>query len=128
MIDIAAPNWLRIAYAANIIILAPVCYSMFLGDAVGAVFEGKVPESDGLRLLVGSLWLAILISSMAGLLWPAFFAPIILVQIIYKLVWLATFTIPIGAANGVAAVPLGISTTFALIVFTYPILLWLSAR
>ncbi len=43
---------LRIAYAANILILLPVCWGMFLGSGVAGVFEGKVDESAGLRLLV----------------------------------------------------------------------------
>ena len=55
---------LRIAYAANLLILFPVCWSMFFGRGMTSVFEGKVAESDGLRLLVGSLWFTILTASV----------------------------------------------------------------
>lgn len=114
---------LRFAYAANIIILVPVVWSMFFSGGTAGVFEGKVSDSEGLRYLVGSLWLAILLGSAAGLAWPAVFAPLILVQIVYKLTWLATYVWPHRDDPGA---PVGISLTFLAIVLTYPILLWFS--
>lgn len=89
------PNWLIGPYLLNIVILVPICFSMFLGGGTATVFEGRVPESAGLRLLVGSLWFSILVASIAGLVLPAFFAPVILIQVIYKLVWLVVFVMPL---------------------------------
>jgi hypothetical protein len=120
------PQWLAPAYLANIAILAPVCHAMFFGGGVATVFEGKVAESAGLRLLVGSLWLAILLASIAGLRWQAFFAPLLVVQIIYKAVWLIAFILPLWL-NG-QSIPTGISAVFAVIVITYPLLLWMASR
>ena len=40
-----------------------------------------VNESAGLRLMVGSLWMAILAASTLGFLYPRFFAPVLLIQI-----------------------------------------------
>jgi hypothetical protein len=117
---------LRIAYAANIAILVPVCWGMFLGSGVASVFEGKVDESAGLRLLVGSLWFAILACSVAGLAMPRLFAPLLIVQIIYKSLWLFVFVAPLVAAGRSGAVPWGISASFIAIVATYPLLLWKS--
>ncbi len=117
---------LRIAYAANILILVPVCWAMFLGGGVASVFEGKVDESAGLRLLVGSLWFAILACSAAGLAMPKLFAPLLVVQIIYKSLWLLVFVAPLVAAGRGSDVPWGISASFILIVATYPLLLWKS--
>lgn len=117
---------LRIAYAANILILVPVCWAMFLGGGVVSVFEGKVDESAGLRLLVGSLWFAILACSAAGLAMPKLFAPLLVVQIIYKSLWLLVFVAPLVAAGRGSDVPWGISASFILIVATYPLLLWKS--
>lgn len=117
---------LRIAYAANILILVPVCWGMFLGSGVASVFEGKVDESTGLRLLVGSLWFAILACSIAGLAMPRLFAPLLVVQIIYKSMWLLAFVAPLVAAGRGGHVPWGISASFIAIVATYPVLLWRS--
>jgi hypothetical protein len=123
---INSPKWLLLAYAFNIFILVPVCYSMLMGGGVANVFEGKVIESEGLRLMVGSLWFGILVASIAGLLWPSFFAPVIIVQVIYKSLWLLIFVLPLAYSG--KAVPVGISSVFAFIVVTYPILFWLALR
>jgi len=114
---------LRWAYAANILILVPVCYGLIAGSGVAGVFEGKVAESAGLRLLVASLYVAILVASVAGLKWPAFFAPILIAQIIYKTLWLAMFVAPLVLAGRSGDVPWGISSSFIGIVLIYPILL-----
>jgi hypothetical protein len=112
---------LRVAFAANIFILVPVCWSMFF-SGVTNVFNGAVNESPGLRLLVGSLWLAILVASIAGMFQPKFFAPVILIQVFYKAMWLLTFVLPAIQSN--KTVPTGIGVVFLLIVMTYPILFW----
>ncbi|MEM1053029.1 MAG: hypothetical protein AAGI28_13150 [Pseudomonadota bacterium] len=128
MIEFANPGWLRPAFALNILILVPVCYSMFLGNGVASVFDGLVDESAGLRLMTGSLWFAILLASVAGLAWPAFFAPIMMAQVVYKALWLAVFVLPAFQHSGWSAVPIGISACFAFIVVTYPVLLFLATR
>jgi hypothetical protein len=117
-------NWLRFAYAANIIILVPIVATMASSNGVARVFEGRVDDSTGLRLLVGSLWFAILLGSVAGLRWPDFFAPLILVQIVYKSTWLALFVLPLVANGRSGDVPWGISVTFMAIVLIYPLLFW----
>lgn len=114
---------LRLAYAANILILIPVCYGLIVGNGVASVFEGKVAESAGLRLLVASLYVAILAASVAGLKWPAYFAPILMAQIVYKTLWLLMFVAPLVLAGRSADVPWGISGSFIAIVLVYPILL-----
>jgi hypothetical protein len=117
-------NFLRIAYVSNILILVPVCWSLFSGSGVKSVFGGAVNESVGLRLLVGSLWSAILVASMAGLAIPRFFAPVLLIQIFYKALWLGLFVAPLLIA-GNQKWPSGIAICFAAIVVTYPFLFWL---
>lgn len=113
---------LRLAYVANILILVPVCWAMFFGNAMASVFQGTVTDSLGLRLLVVSLWAAILSASVLGLFMPALFAPLLLVQIIYKAMWLALFVLPLVLAGKPA--PWGIASIFAAIVLTYPFVLW----
>lgn len=121
----AGAGILRFAYAANIVLLIPVCWGMFVGGGVGTVFEGKVAESAGLRLLVGSLWFAILASSVAGLWFPAWFAPVIVAQIIYKALWLLVFVAPLLIAGRSEQVPWGVTVSFIGIVLIYP---WLLLR
>jgi hypothetical protein len=121
-------NLLKIAYAANILILVPVVHAMFFGRGVSDVFAGRVDESLGLRLLVACLWSAILLGSIAGLCWPRFFAALLPVQIVYKSLWLALFIVPLAQRSGWDAVPKGISLTFLIIVLTYPFILWFGLR
>ena len=114
---------LRAAYAANILILIPVVWSLFFSGGTRGVFEGKVEDSKGLRFLVASLYLAILLGSAAGLVWPEVFAPLLLLQIVYKATWLSAYVWPHRHDPGI---PIGISASFALIVAIYPALLWFS--
>ncbi len=125
-ISIPNPNWLYAPYLANIVILVPVCWSLVMSGSAAGVFEGRVQESDGLRLLVASLYLAILISSVAGLFAPAFFAPLIIVQVIYKSLWLLLFMLPLMMKGD--PFPGGISMTFAMIVLTYPVFFSMAMR
>ena len=122
---IQTPAWLYPAYGANIFILVPVCYAILSGKAAN-IFGPKVATSDGLALLVCSLWLGILAASVAGLIWPTFFAPLLLIQIVYTALWLGLFILPLLRQG--ADYPTGISMTFVLIVLTYPVLFWLSTR
>ncbi|MEM1040249.1 MAG: hypothetical protein AAGI12_12370 [Pseudomonadota bacterium] len=90
------------------------------------MFENRVADSEGLRLLVASLWLSILVGSIAGLIWPAFFAPLLLVQIVYKSLWLILFVAPLWMRG--EPYPVGISVVFVGIVLTYPAILWTAMR
>jgi hypothetical protein len=126
VIGMLRPNWLIGPFILNILILVPVCYSMFFGGGVANVFEGKVDESAGLRLLVGSLWTTILAASVCGLFQPAFFAPVILIQVFYKALWLAAFIAPLWL--GGKPIPFGISAVFAFIVVSYPVAFLMATR
>lgn len=117
--------WLQIPYALNIAILAPVCLAMFTGRGQAAVFQGGVSASRGLELLVGSLWLSILLASVAGLLYPRLFVPLLAMQVVYKLTWLLAFVAPAAAAR-TSSLPVGIAACFAGIVLTWPVFLWLA--
>lgn len=117
---------LRLAYAANIVILIPVLTSLFKheGDGTLSVFEHKVGNQDGLRLLLGSLWAAILLCSLGGLYAPWFFIPILILQVIYKSLYLILFVLPRARAAGPGSIPVGITVSFVAIVITYPIIIY----
>ena len=114
------PHLLWLPYGFNLLILVPVVWAMLAGSGVTGVFQGKVPESEGLRLLVGSLWFAIAVASAAGFLAPRFFLPVLVIQVIYKACWLLIFVVPWARAQGWEAVPHGITIVFIGIVVTYP--------
>jgi hypothetical protein len=115
-------NLLLLPYIANIIILVPVA----LGSLTGLlpISRGHFPESAGWRTITGSLWTAILASSIAGLFHPVIFAPILLLQVIYKCVWLAFYVLPrLKNAESRREIHWGITVSFLLIVISYPFLI-----
>jgi len=109
-------------YIANIVILVPV--------VLGTLFNffpisgGHFPESAGWRLLVGSLWASILVGSIFGIFNPVTFSPILLLQVIYKALWLIVYTLPRIIQNDPnREIHWGISIVFVLIVVVYPFLI-----
>lgn len=125
-----AEGWLRAAYAANILILAPVLSGLLLarnGPMVPAL-GGVIAESEGLRLLVASLWGAILLLSVGGLVHPGLFWQVLVLQVIYKTAWLLIYVLPIWRAQGVSAVPWGPTLCFAAIVAIWPVILVVAGR
>lgn len=126
----ASEHLLRAAYAANILILAPVLIGLALGRNGPDVpaLGGAIAESEGLRLLVMSLWGGILALSALGLIAPGAFWPVLLLQVIYKSAWLAAYVAPVWRAEGAAAVPWGPAACFALIVAIWPVILYQAWR
>lgn len=121
---------LRLAYAANVAILVPVLCGLLLaknGPYIPAI-GGAVVESAGLRLLVASLWGAILLMSLAGLAAPGLFWQVLVLQVLYKSAWLAGYVLPVWRAEGSAAVPWGPAVCFAIIVALWPLILIHAAR
>ena len=115
---------LRLAYLVNILILAPVAFAMLTGPgAVSSVFENKFGEAPELRVLVGCLWFAILVGSVVGLFVPAEMVGILLLQIVYKALFIALVLRPLYLEGGAAALPMGLSVTFLAIVLVWPVLL-----
>ncbi len=87
---------LRVAYVLNILVLVPAGLMMLLGGSEGQrrVFQGKYPDSAGMRTLLGAIWTAMLIGSVLGLLYPVAMAPLLLIGVIYKVLWWLVFAIP----------------------------------
>ena len=117
---------LRAAYGLNILILLPVVGSMLVGanGVTVQAFEHKVGESPGLRLLVASLWAAILLCSAAGLFQPRAFVGVLVLQVIYKSLYLGLFVLPLVRAQGWSAAPQGVTLSFIVIVALWPALIW----
>jgi hypothetical protein len=109
-------------YVFNILVLVPVAPLTLFGGVGGMcrVSQGRFPDSPGIRMIVGSMWMALLVTSMLGLYFPRTFAPILLVQMLYKALWLLVFALPRLIGRRVQEIPPGIAITFAVIVVSYP--------
>ena len=115
-------NLLLIPYFANIAILVPVAFGSLTG--LLPISRGRFPESPGWRTITGSLWTAILLCSIAGLFYPFVFAPILLLQVIYKTIWLVFYVLPrLRNADSRKEIHLGIAVSFLLIVIFYPLVI-----
>lgn len=87
---------------------------LFLANILGAGLPGSMmilapgwaktnmypwPVDDFLFGITGSIWMAIGLVSLAGLKYPFQLAPLFLVQIIYKTIWIVSVGIPLGLAG-----------------------------
>ena len=103
---------------ANIFILVPVGFATLLKPSV--TDQGAFVESAGWRMLAGSLWIAILVCSVLGLVSPGSFLWLLVIQVIYKSVWLLAYAVPrLGSARR-AEIPAGIACSFLVIVLVWP--------
>lgn len=88
-------DYLKIIYGANIVVAGWVGLSalFFSKSATTTVFGDAYAISEYMKL-VGSLWLAIAILSVFGLFKPIVFCPVLLIQLIYKGIWLLIVALP----------------------------------
>jgi len=103
---------------ANILILVPVGFATLLKPSV--TDQGAFVESAGWRTLVGSLWLAILVCSVLGLVAPGSFLWLLVFQVIYKSVWLLAYAAPRLDPARRSEIPAGIAISFLTIVLVWP--------
>jgi hypothetical protein len=118
----------QLAYIANILILTPVLISLFTdsGNVRLKVFEGTIHNVDGLRLLVASLWLGILILSLIGIFIPLTILPILALQVIYKSCYLLTYIFPKWMAGENANIPKALTICFIMIVLIWPFIIYIN--
>ena len=115
-------NPLLFPYIFNILVLIPVGLLTLLGGERGGQLacQNKFPESEGFRTILGSLWTAILLGSILGLIFLVQMSPLLLIQVIYKSLWLLVFVMPRLLKGKVSEVPSGIALVFLMIVVSYP--------
>ena len=117
---------LRFAYIANVVILTPVVGSLLITGSTNFVFGASVVDSSALRILVMSLWSAILICSVAGLRWPRTFVGILALQVVYKTMWLLLYALPAWHRKDFTS--WGPALTFIPIILLWPFILRNVAR
>jgi hypothetical protein len=118
---------LKIAYVANLLILVPVALPTLLSErGASAVFQSKFATDTPFRVLVGCLWTGIMVASAIGLFLPQAMAGVLVVQVVYKSLFLALVIVPLLREKGLVAIPMGVSVSFLAIVLLWPFLLWKS--
>jgi hypothetical protein len=107
-------------YVANIILTGVVgSVSLFAtSKAPTIVFNEAYEENDSMRV-IGSFWIAIGIVSFMGIFRPIKFCPILVVQIVYKGLFLIVEVIPKLARK--EKIPIGVSIFFLVWVVLLPL-------
>jgi hypothetical protein len=110
---------LKIVYIANIIVAGWISITSVFSPNKSAVtvFQNAYQPTEVIRL-VGCLWLAIAILSMLGLWRPISFSPILLVQLLYKGIWLLFVALP--AIRNHQPYPTGMAMFFLVWVLVLP--------
>jgi hypothetical protein len=113
---------LYIIYIANIIVAGWISITslFYPKTAAQTVFQNAYQPTEVIRL-VGCLWLAIAILSILGLFRPLTFSPILLVQLIYKGMWLLVVALP--AIKNNQAYPSGMASFFLIWVVVLPFII-----
>jgi hypothetical protein len=112
-------NAIKLVYIANIIVAGWISLSSILSPkkAAYSVFQNAYEPTEVMKL-VGCLWLAIAVLSALGLWRPVSFSPILLVQLIYKGIWLLVVALPAIRNNQVY--PSGMALFFLVWVMVLP--------
>lgn len=105
-------------YLFNIIVLLPVALPTLLG--LYLVDQGSFNESQGWRMLVGAMWTSILILSIFGFFNTKQFSPLLVMQVIYKFLWLISYVVPKLKKSHYQEIPIGITSCFIFIIIVYP--------
>ena len=110
---------LKVVYIANIIVAGWISITslFFPKVAASSVFSGVYPNSELIRL-VGALWFSIFLISILGLWKPITFSPILIVQLIYKSLWLLVVASP--AILNQKDYPSGMASFFLIWVIVLP--------
>jgi hypothetical protein len=113
---------LYIIYIANIIVAGWISITalFYPKTAATTVFQNAYAPTEVIRL-VGCLWLSIAILSILGLFRPIVFSPILLVQLIYKGMWLVVVAYP--AVKNNQPYPSGMAAFFVVWVIVLPFII-----
>lgn len=113
---------LQIAYLIDIVVSLPVALVTLMGKETAAkrFFAANLPPDPSVRIALGAMWMAIVLCSVAGLGFPVAMSPVLVLQVIYKSLWLALFAVPRWLSGRRSEVPWRIAGTFLAFVFVYP--------
>ncbi|MEZ5878514.1 MAG: hypothetical protein R3D43_12640 [Tepidamorphaceae bacterium] len=106
---------LEFAFAGNVLFVTPVILLLwFHKDGAGIVFGPHIPISDGLRILVASMWTSIVLVSIAGMKWEIELVGLLVFQIVYKAVFMIAYVAPRAIAGEWEKIPRLLTALFVL--------------
>ena len=113
---------IRALYVLNIIVAGMIAYSSIKSPdkAAISVFSNAYASTEVMRL-VGCLWLGITVLSIFGLFFPIKFAPVMVLQLIYKGSWLIFVALP--AIKASQPYPKGMAGFFVVWVIVLPFII-----
>lgn len=113
---------IRLVFAANVLVAGAVGLASLIGGApaLRGVWQSAVEPSSQPVRIVGAFWTTIALLSIMGLASPRAFAPVLLVQLLYKGIWLAVVALPALVAGRGSEIPAGIAVFFAAWVLVLP--------
>ncbi len=81
-------GWLKVMYVFTLVMSGGIGLGMILiPGTIQSVF--RVPPQDPVMLgLCGSVFLALALVSILGFRWPLKFTPVLLIELVYKPIWL----------------------------------------
>ncbi len=120
MEDITA---LRVIYVANIIVAGVVGgMSLFFSRiAKKRLFDEEEQSDSHATYLTGSFWMAITITSFLGVFFPIKFSPVLVIQVLYKGLFLIRRALPLIIRRNYSRGLIGISSSFLVWVIVLPI-------
>lgn len=110
---------MKFIYAANVLVAGWIALTSLVSPKLAArtVFSGAYTPTEVMRL-VGCLWLAIALLSVAGLFRPQEFALVFLLQLLYKGTWLLAVALPAWRSG--QPFPVGMAVFFVAWVLVLP--------
>lgn len=113
---------LQITYLLDILVSVPVALTTLLGNDRLArfLFKESLPESDNFRIILGSLWAAVLLCCVVGIAFPVAMSPVLIFQIIYKAHWLLFIAAPRWLSGRKKEVPKRIAAICVATILAFP--------
>lgn len=112
---------IRAVYVANILVAGQVGWiSVFARErAARFIFEGTMTPNSAISL-VGCFWLAIAALSFVGLFAPLQLSAVLVIQLLYKGLWLLAIAFPAIASGQAETMPMTLVTFFVIWVIVLP--------
>lgn len=112
---------LRAVFVANIFVAGQVGQMSLFSQEKAArfIFESKALPSVAITI-VGCFWLAIAILSFAGLFFPLQFSAVLVIQLLYKGLWLLFVALPAILSGQSHTIPMTMASFFLMWVIVLP--------
>ena len=111
----------RLVFGANVLVAGIVgAMTLFWPSAAKALVFGNTVDPSAALRIVGSFWLAIALLSAFGVFHPRPLLAVLVVQLLYKGLWLLVVALPAVVARDTSALPAGVAAFFLVWVSVLP--------